>query len=185
LDQQMVGMDEVPAGMRALEARVGGLETAVGQTGEGQTSLAAAMSASTAEIERLKAELKALDRNVDDLGYRIDGPGTRGGGLTRSSLPLHDSQWLAARGADHYTIQLLGVYRQDSLIAYVNQNAQVLGEATLAYGEGRNLGRPWFNLFYGDYASYDAAQAALDRLPLRLRSNHPWIRRIGSLPQQG
>lgn len=73
------------------------------------------------------------------------------------------------------------MYRQDSLIAYVNQNAQLLDEAVLAYGEGRNLGRPWFNLFYGDFAHDDQAQAALDKLPLRLRGNHPWIRKIGTI----
>ncbi|SGZ04694.1 Putative uncharacterized protein [Moritella viscosa] len=36
-------------------------------------------------------------------------------------------------------------------------------------------------MYYGDFASFTEAQAAMSILPLRLKTNYPWIRNFDSI----
>ncbi|QLH41574.1 MAG: SPOR domain-containing protein [Coxiellaceae bacterium] len=41
--------------------------------------------------------------------------------------------------------------------------------------------KPWYVLIYGNYASPQAAKAALDQLPKNLKQLKPWVRPLSSV----
>ncbi|MBK8972089.1 MAG: SPOR domain-containing protein [Hahellaceae bacterium] len=171
---------------------IGGLQAALDQAREQLTSLeqgvqfngeadAIRNGQTTRQLVGLTDALGQLQRQMDDLQYRVMGPINPAPGATMPLVPLQDRAWVDARPADHYSIQLVGVNDQQRLTNFINQNAHVLKDQPIFFNQGTHLGRPWFNLFYGDYAGLNDAQQALQSLPLRLRGNSPWVRPIASI----
>ncbi len=137
-----------------------------------------------AQLDHLTATLASVQSGMDDLAFQIEGPGNRNASVTKSLIPLNDASWVAQRNPSHFSLQLLGAYEQGHLVSYVNQNEQVLNGRLLSFNKSLHIQRDWYNLYYGDFASFAEAQAALNTLPLRLKTNYPWIRSFNSIQKE-
>ncbi|OZG71651.1 hypothetical protein BTA51_20465 [Hahella sp. CCB-MM4] len=129
-------------------------------------------------LEEVSGSLESIADRLAALELSVYGPKDV---PAESVLEIQDQQWLSTRDAGHYSIQVVGVYRQAALIAYANRFSDSLTQYTLAYNVSTYRGRDWYNLFYGDFASYDEAQNILESLPGGIQNNQPWIRRMGSI----
>ena len=118
---------------------------------------------------------------MDDLKVQVEGPGNKNGAVTQPVVPLNNVGWIAQRNPAHYTIQLMGAYDESYLVSYVNQNEIGLTGKLLSFNKSLHIQRDWYNLYYGDFASFTEAQAAMSILPLRLKTNYPWIRNFDSI----
>ncbi|MFT5716460.1 MAG: septal ring-binding cell division protein DamX [Oleiphilaceae bacterium] len=136
---------------------------------------------STAQLGHLTATLASVQMGMDDLKFQVEGPGNKNGMVTKSLVPLNDVGWVAQRNPAHYSIQLVGTYDQGYLVSYVNQNETALSGKLLSFNHSQHVQRDWYNLFYGDFASFTDAQVAMNALPLRLKTNYPWIRSFDSI----
>ncbi|MDX1757227.1 MAG: SPOR domain-containing protein [Marinobacter sp.] len=197
------------ASSEQLQAQVGGIETQVAgiesQVEALEPRVAAAESVSTevgdldskvtgleAQVSTLEKELKAagtVPDSLEDIANKVAALELSVYGPPEADLPatpvltIEDASWVAERNASHYSIQLLGAYREGSVVAYTNQHAESLGDHPLSLTQSEYRGRSWYNLFYGDFASFDAALAALNALPPGLQQNGPWIRTLSSIQQ--
>ncbi len=149
-----------------LESRFGGLERAVIAAGQLHADESENLAAIASKVAALELSL---------YGEAEESP------LATPALTIETSDWVAERDPGHYSIQLLGAYREGSIIAYANENARVLGQYPLSATQSEYRGRSWYNLFYGDFATFSEALSALDALPPGLRDNGPWIRTLSSI----
>ncbi|KXO10154.1 hypothetical protein AKG98_940 [Moritella sp. JT01] len=136
---------------------------------------------STAQLGHLTATLTSVQTGMDDLKFQVEGPGNKNGAVTQPLVPLNNVGWIAQRNPAHYTIQLMGAYDQSYLVSYVNQNEIGLSGKLLSFNKSLHIQRDWYNLYYGDFASFTEAQVAMSVLPLRLKTNYPWIRNFDSI----
>jgi chromosome segregation ATPase len=90
--------------------------------------------------------------------------------------PLQE-RWQALRERGGYTIQLIGVSREESIAVFITKH-QLRGE--LAYITTQREGTAWYILLHGMHDSYTEASKALQRLPESLRSQQPWVRKMPS-----
>ena len=90
---------------------------------------------------------------------------------------IRREQWLLAQNPSDYTIQILGVRSERSLVAFVIEH-QLHRSGHAAYYRSRFKGRVWFPLVYGSYPSVDEARRTIAGLPEQLRSMSPWIRKM-------
>ena len=96
---------------------------------------------------------------------------------------IQREQWLLAQRPSDYTIQLLGVRSEQSLLAFVNQyGLDQSGDA--AYYRSRFKGGIWYPLVYGVYANPKQAQSAIAGLPEKIRSMSPWIRKMSAVQSE-
>jgi archaellum component FlaC len=161
-----------------LEAKAASLH---GQNSNERAVLQAQVKNTSTELTHLKATLAAIKKGMSDLKFEVQGPGNENGMVVKSLLPLKGAAWVAQRNPDHYSIQLVGAYEKNHLVAYVNQNEKALKGSLLSYNKSRHIKRSWYNLYYGNYATFSSAQAALTNLPLRLKTNYPWVRSYGAI----
>jgi DamX protein len=90
--------------------------------------------------------------------------------------------WLLAQDPESYTIQIMGVYNEQSLLDFIKRN-QELEQGEIAYYETLFQGRPWYQLLYGIYPTKQAAQLAADELPENIRRAGPWMRKLAVIQQ--
>ncbi len=100
-----------------------------------------------------------------------------------SSRPAHLQRevWLMARPPDHYTIQLLETPNERAM-GFIAR-AFPLAE-TLAYYRIRGSEGTRYVLVYGDFATRNAAQRALNKLPNDLKALKPHITRMAHIQAQ-
>ena len=122
-----------------------------------------------------------LEARIGDLEYRIVGPGTVQGELSEPRLPLQDQSWLVELPGDVYSIQLAGFYRHRQLVNFINLHSASLLDQPLAYSKTKLGLRDWYNLYYGEFPTMDAAEAVLDGLPARLLRSSPYVRSMASV----
>ncbi|GAA3945802.1 SPOR domain-containing protein [Allohahella marinimesophila] len=129
----------------------------------------------------LQTQIGEVNTRMDDLAFRIEGPGISGGTLSEPLLPINGTDWRASQPPGNYTVQLVGVYQMQDLVRYVNRHSEALAGQPLSFNQGQLAGRDWFNLFHGSYATLDEAQAAIANLPVRLQGNGAYARTFASL----
>jgi len=95
---------------------------------------------------------------------------------------IHREQWLLAQDAESYTIQIIGVSNEASMLDFINKN-QLLKQNEIAYYESRRNGKPWYQALFGRYPTKQAARRAADKLPENIRRAGPWIRRLSEVQQ--
>lgn len=100
---------------------------------------------------------------------------TRGGATAGGSA----SAFKSASGS-HYTLQLSGASRPDSLNAFAKQ--QKLSNYVV-YETTRN-GKPWYVLVNGIYASPAAAKQAVASLPAEVQAKQPWARSLSQVQKE-
>jgi DamX protein len=91
-------------------------------------------------------------------------------------------KWLLTQDPESYTIQIMGVHHEQSLLDFIKRN-QALKQGEVAYYETLFQGRPWYQLLYGIYPTKQAAQVAADELPENIRRAGPWMRRLATIQQ--
>ena len=88
--------------------------------------------------------------------------------------------WLLAQNPAAYTIQLLGVRNEKSLLEFVaGHRLDRSGQA--AYYRSRFKGGVWYPLVYGAYPTVDQARQAVAELPEAIRDMSPWIRKMSAV----
>lgn len=96
----------------------------------------------------------------------------------KTSIVCHDAACLFSLPPTHYTIQLIGSYREEVITNFVLANE--LKDKTVRF-HVMNGKRRWHMLFYGNFSSEKEAIQALGKLPRDWTSEHPWIRSIKTL----
>lgn len=86
---------------------------------------------------------------------------------------FRDAAWLWSQNPGHYTVQLVGASTEEAVRAHL-RGYDVSGDIALVVT--RRDGKPWFVLFWGDFADRPAAERAVAALPAPLRRVAPWIR---------
>ncbi|MEP4575213.1 SPOR domain-containing protein, partial [Marinobacter sp.] len=77
-----------------------------------------------------------------------------------------------------WTVQLVAGNLEQTALSVLREYPQ-LGDAV--YTRGERQCESWFMVFYGEYATIDAAKEAVENLPESLRNRSPWIRAIRTL----
>lgn len=80
----------------------------------------------------------------------------------------------------HYTLQLGSASQPDSLLATARKHHL---SNYLVYETQRN-GRVWYVLVYGEYLGMTQAKQALQRLPVSLKKDAPWIRSLAHVQSE-
>jgi DamX protein len=93
---------------------------------------------------------------------------------------IRREKWLLSQDAAYYTIQIIGVSTEKSLLDYIRKN-QLLKQNEIAYYESTFNGKPWYQVLYGIYPTKQEAQLAADKLPENIRLAGPWIRRLAGV----
>lgn len=87
---------------------------------------------------------------------------------------------LMMASSKHYTLQLLGVSKEESVQQFIKAHAL---EGKSHYFKTKRGKSDWYVLVYGDYASKDQAKAALAKLPLKNEKLSPWVREMKSVQE--
>lgn len=89
-------------------------------------------------------------------------------------------QWLLSQDSTSYTIQIMGVHNEQSLLDFIKKN-QLLQHNEIAYYESTFQGKDWYQLLYGIYPTKPDAELAANKLPEDIRRAGPWIRRMSTV----
>ena len=100
--------------------------------------------------------------------------------LAAAPLALRDQAWVMAQPASAYTVQVASGASADVLEQLLLRELQ---EGDAACVHERPAARQPYSAIIGVYADHTSAERASAALPARLRANHPWVRRYGSLQQ--
>lgn len=98
--------------------------------------------------------------------------------VSTSAGGIKDTAWVWSQNPSEYTIQLAGA-ADEAAIEAVMSGLALPGE--MAVVESLRNGQLWYTLIYGRFATRDAAQATLERLPAALKKEVPWIRLFSAL----
>lgn len=93
---------------------------------------------------------------------------------------IRREEWLLSQNAEFYTIQIVGVSSEKSLLNFIKRN-ELLKLNEIAYYKSTFQGKPWYQVLYGIYASGQDARIAADKLPQNIRRAGPWIRKISGV----
>ena len=95
---------------------------------------------------------------------------------------IRRERWLLSQDADSYTIQIIGVSNEQSMLDFINRN-KLLKQNEIAYYESTYNGKPWYQALFGLYPTKQEARRAADKLPEDIRRAGPWIRRLSEVQQ--
>jgi DamX protein len=93
---------------------------------------------------------------------------------------IRREDWILSQNSKLYTIQIMGVSNESSLIDFIEKN-QLLEQNEIAYYQTTFRGKPWFQLLFGVYPDKKEALSAAMELPENLRKSTPWIRGISKI----
>jgi general secretion pathway protein A len=99
---------------------------------------------------------------------------------SKQPVRIHREEWLLAQNPANYTLQLLGVRNERSLLAFVSDHG-LERSGQVAYYSSRFKGGKWFPLVYGTYSTAGEARRAIAGLPEKIRSMSPWIRKLSAI----
>jgi DamX protein len=91
---------------------------------------------------------------------------------------LRRDDWVLTRPAVHYTVQLLGVEKLQSLKAFIERHH--LRDKAF-YIETERNGKSWYPLLWGEYPDKPSAIESSHQLPLEVQSKGTWVRSFGAL----
>lgn len=86
-----------------------------------------------------------------------------------------EEEHLLSSNKSHYTLQLLGARKPESIKAFIQKHA--LNDKAYSFKTTR-AGKDWYVVVYGDYPSAKEAKAAIDGIPDSLKKDNlqPWVR---------
>ncbi len=96
---------------------------------------------------------------------------------------IRREKWLLSQNATAYTIQIIGVSYEKSMLEFIKKN-QLLKQNEIAYYESTFKGHPWYEALYGIYPSMQEAQLAANKLTGSIRQAGPWIRKLSEVQKE-
>ena len=90
-----------------------------------------------------------------------------------------NSSWYAGQKPGNYVVQIFGTSSEASAQSFVKAQG---GE--YRYFKKTLQGKPLFVVTYGNFASRDAAAAAIKNLPAKVQAGKPWPRTVASVQQE-
>ncbi len=93
---------------------------------------------------------------------------------------IHGQQWIAGLPGDHYTVQLAYVDDTSAMYELAEQYNHYL-KNSLSYFEVDENGKTKYVLLSGDYATSDAAIAAINAMPRYIGEQRPMQRKLGDI----
>jgi len=108
----------------------------------------------------------------------VPAPTASAGESALQGLGLPGTDWVRARPADHYTVQMFANWTAESVANFAREHA--LGGGC-SYFVTSYEAAPWYTLLCGDYDNANAARAALDRMSIQVRIMGPWVRSFGDV----
>lgn len=81
---------------------------------------------------------------------------------------------------NHFTLQLSGASRQDTLQAFAKRHHL----SRYWVYETRRDGKSWYVLIHGDYATSTEAKRAIANLPTEVQATKPWVKSIRQVQQE-
>ena len=96
---------------------------------------------------------------------------------------IYRESWLLDQNASFYTLQVLGVRNEESLLNFIKAN-KLLQKQNVAYFKTVYKGQQWYPLLYGVYPTKSEAADAVNELPDKVQKSIPWIREISALQQE-
>ncbi|MGM0451392.1 MAG: AAA family ATPase, partial [Pseudomonadota bacterium] len=83
---------------------------------------------------------------------------------------FREADWYREEAEGAFTLQLLGSFNESTALEFMERYE--VGDAV--YTRTRHQGEPWFIVVHGTYPDRDAARAAVESLPERVRALSPW-----------
>lgn len=117
-----------------------------------------------------KSEPEDTATAEDDIGEATDMAGTSG--------QFRRDDWLRQQSAKAFTIQLISLTDEQSTKQYLQDHALT---DRGGYIEVIVDGQRRYNAIYGNYSTYESAQAAITKLPTSVQRGQPWVRNFGVL----
>lgn len=93
---------------------------------------------------------------------------------------IYREDWLLDQNPSFYTLQILGVRNERSLLSFVTEN-KLLQKEDVAYYKTVYKGQDWYPLLYGVYPTVGDARSAVKELPDKIRASTPWIRKMAAI----
>lgn len=90
-----------------------------------------------------------------------------------------NSGWYTGQKPGNYVVQILGTSSEASAQAFVKAQG-----GDYRYFKKNLQGKPLYVVTYGNFASRDAAVAAIKNLPAKVQAGKPWPRTVGSVQQE-
>lgn len=98
--------------------------------------------------------------------------------VTTVQEPVDGTDWLLSAKKDDYTIQLAASVDEIAIKRFIRNQPMQEG---LSYVHIIRRGKDGYVTLYGSYPTFSRAKQAIADLPLSMRDNGPWIRRISAL----
>jgi len=115
-----------------------------------------------------------LSKQQTEAHFKVVAAATKTANPPQNTRPgFNGEDWIAKQDPRHFTLQLLGSQRKDSLEKFVKQH-RLAGD--VAWFAGQRNQRPWYVLIQGRYASRAQAQDAASTVVKNIRGIKPWIR---------
>ncbi|QGW79749.1 AAA family ATPase [Pseudomonas alkylphenolica] len=96
-----------------------------------------------------------------------------------AAKPAAGGSWYAGQKPGNYVVQILGTSSEASAQAYVKAQG-----GDYRYFKKNLQGKPLYVITYGNFASRDAALAAIKALPAKVQAGKPWPRTVASVQQE-
>lgn len=96
-----------------------------------------------------------------------------------AAKPAAGGSWYAGQKPGNYVVQILGTSSESSAQAYVKAQG-----GDYRYFKKTLQGKPLYVITYGNFASRDAALAAIKALPAKVQAGKPWPRTVASVQQE-
>ncbi|AIZ35153.1 AAA family ATPase [Pseudomonas sp. K1(2024)] len=99
--------------------------------------------------------------------------------VEKSTGGAGNSSWYSGQKAGNYVVQVFGTSNESAAQSFVREQG---GE--YRYFKKNLQGKPLYVVTYGNFASRDAAAAAIKNLPAKVQAGKPWPRTVGSVQQE-
>ena len=96
---------------------------------------------------------------------------------------IYRESWLLDQDSSFYTLQVLGVRKEEWLLNFIKKHKLLLKQ-NVAYYKTVYKGQQWYPLLYGVYPSKSEATDAVKELPDEVQKSIPWIRKISAIQKE-
>ena len=96
---------------------------------------------------------------------------------------IYRENWLLDQKSSFYTLQVVGVRNEESLLNFVKVHKLLLNQ-NVAYYKTVYKGEQWYPLLYGVYPTKSEAADAVKELPDKVQKSIPWIRKLSAVQKE-
>ncbi|MGD9301105.1 MAG: SPOR domain-containing protein [Desulfobacterales bacterium] len=96
---------------------------------------------------------------------------------------IYRESWLLDQDSSFYTLQVLGVRKEEWLLNFIKTHKLLLKQ-NVAYYKTVYRGQQWYPLLYGVYPTKSEAANAVKELPDKVQKSIPWIRKISAIQKE-